>query len=113
MGKLRIRINNKDILKTTNHGYCPGTANRQILFGIEDDLERMELHSDGATEYLGFMDQLSDGIYLFGIDRYNADHYSVDTIHVLDANNRKDFELYKLALEHDYGFSPDDYTILE
>lgn len=111
MGKLRIQINNKDILKTLPNGFCPGTANRRIRFGIEDDMELMELYSDDADEFIGFMDLLPNGTYIFGIDRC-CDYGRIGTIHVLDANNPKDNALYRKALEQDYGFTPDDYTII-
>ena len=50
MSKLRIRINNKDILKTLPNGFCPGIAHRRVRFGIADDIELMELYPDGTTD---------------------------------------------------------------
>ena len=113
MSKLRIRINNKDILKTLPNGFCPGIAHRRVRFGIVDDIELMGLHPDGTTdEFIGFMDPLKDGVYMFGIDRCCTTGMRVGTIQVLDANNPKDLALYRKALEQDYGFASDDYTII-
>ena len=113
MSKLRIRINNKDILKTLPNGFCPGIAHRRVRFGIADDMELMELYPDGTTdEFIGFMDPLKDGVYMFVIDRCCTTGMRVGTIQVLDANNPKDLALYRKALEQDYGFASDDYTII-
>lgn len=63
MSKLRIRINNKDILKTLPNGFCPGIAHRRVRFGIADDMELMELYPDGTTdEFIGFMDRKTASI---------------------------------------------------
>lgn len=112
MGKMRIRINNKNILKTLPNGFCPGIAHRRVRFGIEDDMELMELYSDGSDEFIGYIDPLKDGTYIFGIDRCCTTHMKIGTIYTLDMNNKKDNALYRKALEHDYGFAPDDYTII-
>ena len=111
MGKLRIRITNEDLLKTVPNGDYPALFNRTIRFGIEDDLELMELYGE-EDEFVGQMDRLYDNVFIFGIDRCDTSYYRVGSIHVLDANKKKDRTLYLKALEYDYGFTKDDYEIV-
>lgn len=111
MGKLRIRITNKDILKELPNGDRPALFHRELHFGIKDDLELMEAYDD-TDEFIGHIDECKDGTFAFGIDRCNTSHFKTSSLMVLDAENKKDRSFYLLALKHDYGFQETDYVVL-
>lgn len=111
MSKLKIRITNKNLLKSMPNGDIPALFNRNLRFGIQDDLELDELYDD-ASEFIGKMHSCGEGIFLFCIDRCETSNNKTGTLFELDANKKKDHKLYLLALEHDYHFSKDDYEIV-
>ena len=118
MRKLKIRITNEEMLRKLSNKFSPELAHKTVKFGIEDEMERIELYPEEVDEYIGIIKPWiptkdnDSKVYTFEIDRCNVSHFKIHTIHTLDAQNQKDRALFIKALEHDYGLCPEDYEIL-
>jgi len=90
--------------------------NRYCRFGITDELVFSDAFGNDTT-FIGTLRKLNysepgevnSNEYKFDVDKIERGR--VQLLTALDSRNNSDLRYLKLALEHDYGFLPEEYEL--